>query len=131
MTRLGFDKLLLVALFVSSCATGRTVYKKPGINLSVVKQDVIEKKKGIIIRYFVRPGVMFEQTGYLHLSEKENCVVFQYYDNDEKKFVELELPIQNISEISYENHMDYETKTRLIGVTTLLVAGLVVLGISI
>lgn len=128
--RSGF--LLLIILTMSSCTASKTVYHRHDLTISVIEKEFIQKKRAVKIRFYVRKDQMYENSGYLLPSGKEDYVVFQYYDNEQRKFVDLELPIKNISEISFKSGaFEFDRSAKIAGIVALFVAAFIAVGIWI
>jgi hypothetical protein len=98
----------------------------------VIEKEFIQKKRAVKIRFYVRKDQMYENSGYLLPSGKEDYVVFQYYDNEQRKFVDLELPIKNISEISFKSGaFEFDRSAKIAGIVALFVAAFIAVGIWI
>lgn len=122
--------LCFLALSIAACSGSKTVYRQNELDIATIKKEFIQKKRTVNMRFFVQKDLMYEETGYITSSPKENYIIFQYYDHTQRNFVDVELPLKNISEISYkEGAFEFGRSTKIAGVVAILVAAIIALGI--
>ena len=130
-----FDRVIILSLFVlfiSSCSSTKTVYRQSELTMDILDKEFIQKKRAVKIRFFVKKDLMYEDTGYIFSSKQENHIVFQYYDHDLRKFVDIDVPLKNISEISFKKGaFEFDRSTKIAGVAALLVSVFIAIGIWI
>ena len=130
-----FDYLIILSLFVlffSACSSTKTVYRQNDLTMAVIEKEFIQKKRAVKIRFFVKKDLMYEDTGYIFSSKKDNYVIFQYYDHDLRNFTDLEVPLKNISEISFkEGAFEFNRNAKIAGVVAFFVSIFIAIGIWI
>ena len=111
-----------IALSLAACAGSKTVYRQDELNIPTIKKEFIDKKRAVKLRFFVKKDLMYEETGYITSSTKEDHVVFQYYDHTQRNYINMELPLKNISEISYKKGaFEFDQSTRIAGAAAITV----------
>lgn len=122
----------MMILILPGCSSSKTVYRQNELTMAVIEKEFIKKKRYVKMRFYVRKDLMYEETGNLSVASKENYVVFQYYDNEQRKFVDIEVPIKNISEISYKSGaFEFDRSTKIAGIVAIFVAAFIAVGIWI
>jgi hypothetical protein len=100
--------------------------------MDILDKEFIQKKRAVKIRFFVKKDLMYEDTGYIFPSKQENHIVFQYYDHELRKFVDIDVPLKNISEISFKKGaFEFDRSTKIAGVVALFVSAFIAIGIWI
>lgn len=119
------------ALFMAACAGSKTVYRQNELDMLTIKREFIDKKRSVQLRFFVQKDLMYEETGLITSSPKENYIVFQYYDYNQRNFIDVELPLKNISEISYKKGaFEFDRTTRIAAAISMVVAVFILYGMS-
>ena len=124
--------MVIAVLFLSACSAGKSVYRQNDLTMAVIEKEFIQKKRPVNMRFYVRKDLMYEDNGYVFHSQNENHVVFQYYDHDQRKFVDLEIPLKNISEISYKaGAFEFHRNAKIAAMVGALVTAIIIASISI
>ncbi len=92
--------LLTAFVFLSSCGTTQSAFKRSEITPQVLKDNFIDKPYAVRIRFYISKSEMLEETGYIKKSDKENTIVFEYFDAIDHKYNNVEIPLSNISSIA-------------------------------
>lgn len=124
--------LIFLTLTMTSCSGSKTVYRQNELDMATIQKEFIQKKRAVKLRFYVLKDLMYEETGYIISSPKENYIVFQYYEHTQRKFVDVELPLKNISELSYKKGaFEFDRSTKIAGITALVVSFIIAVGIWI
>lgn len=122
--------LIVFAFFFAGCSGSKTVYRHNEVNMDSIKKEFIEKKRAVQLRFFVQKDLMYEETGYIISSPKENYITFQYYEHKQRKFVDVDLPLKNISEISFKKGaFEFDRSAKIAGTVAIAVSIVIAIGI--
>ncbi len=92
--------LILLACLSVGCGNTQSSFKRSEITPKILKQKFSDKPYAVKLRFYISKNEMFEETGYVKSSGNDNTIIFEYFDSRDRKYVNVEIPLQNISSIA-------------------------------